>query len=111
MNALIKHRRKVEDSLLKSDLDFTQSLTLMFSKDESRQGMDKRPLTQSCVIAFSGKACRWLESEAIQSAVIASLPLLKVSEMVGYDPDSGTRPSVAARLEQLLRLLQVWCSF
>ncbi|CAK9102225.1 unnamed protein product [Durusdinium trenchii] len=84
MNALIKHRRKVEDSLLKSDLDFTQSLTLMFSKDESRQGMDKRPLTQSCVIAFSGKACRWLESEAIQSAVIASLPLLKVSEMVGF---------------------------
>ena len=106
MNALIKHKRKLEDALLKSDLDFTQALTLMFCKDAtSRQGADKRPLTQPCVVAFAGKGCKWQESDAVSSAVIGQLPLLKVSDMQGYDPETGARPSVASRLEQTLRYL------
>ena len=40
----------------------------------------------------------WQSSEPLHSHTISELPLVKVSEMKGYDADS--RPSAAARVEQ-----------
>ena len=100
MGALVKHQRKMEDMLLKSDLDFSQSLTLMFSKDSARQGSDKRPQTQGCMVPWASKANKWQDSEAIQSGILGPLQLVSVMEMQGYDPES--RPGPAARVEQTL---------
>ena len=102
MHALIKHARRLEDALLKTDLDITQKVTLLFSKDANRPGTDKRPLTQSCVSPVATKVCKWQESEAHQSGILQGLPLVKVSDMEGYDPENGQRPGAAARLEQNL---------
>ena len=102
MQAHMKHTRRVEDVLWKANLDITQRITLLFSKESSRQGSDKRPLTQTCIAPFAGKTCKWQDSEAHQTGVLGPLPILRVSEMVGYDPDSGMRPGAAARLEQTL---------
>lgn len=107
MNALLKHRRKLEDALLKSDMDFTNTLTLLYSKDSSRSGTDRRPLTQSVITPFAGKSCKWLETDTLQSALLGPLPLLKVSEMQGYDFDAGLKPGAAARIEQTLVIVIV----
>ena len=99
-----KHSRRVEDVLWKANLDIAQRVTLLFSKESSRQGSDKRPLTQTCISPFASKNCKWQDSEAHQTGVLGPLPILRVSEMVGYDPDSGMRPGAAARMEQTLGL-------
>lgn len=102
MQAHMKHSRKVEDVLWKANLDISQRVTLLFSKETTRQGSDKRALTQLCISPFAAKNCKWQESEAHQSGVVGPLPLLKVSEMVGYDADTGMRPGAASRVEQML---------
>lgn len=96
MNTVVKNTHRLQLALLNGDL--------IFAKEGSRQGSDKRPLTQNCAAISTGKACRWQESEALQNSALGPLPLLKVSEMQGYDPESGTRPGAAARLEQMLAL-------
>lgn len=45
-SANIKHKRKVEDMLLKTEADFSQSLTLVFQRESVRAGSDKRPTSQ-----------------------------------------------------------------
>ena len=98
----MKHSRKVEDTLWKASLDISQRVTLLFSKESTRQGSDKRALTQGCISPFATKNCKWQDSDAHQTGVLGPLPILKVSEMVGYDPDTGMRPGAAARVEQML---------
>ena len=73
-----------------------------FPRMPADRGTDKRPLTQSCVSPFATKVCKWQESEAHQSGILQGLPLVKVSDMEGYDPENGQRPGAAARLEQNL---------
>ena len=101
MSALVKHRRRLEDFLLKSDLDISNNLTLTFSKDASMSS-DKRAMTQPCYCVISSKNCRWLESEPLSTSVLGPLPRLRVSDMQGYDPETGSRPGAAARIEQNL---------
>eukprot|EP00435_Cladocopium_sp_Y103_P074177 s6_g47.t1 len=129
MNALIKHRRRLEDFLLKSDLDISNTVTLTFSKDASMSSdkrksdldisntvtltfskdasmsSDKRAMTQSCYCLLSSKTCRWLESDPLITSVLGPLPRLRGSDMQGYDPETGSRPGAAARIEQNLVLL------
>lgn len=100
LQPLVKRRRIVEDTLLKSDVDFTNQLVLLFQKDSVRTNVDKRPSSQVCMIVVGGKQNKWLESAAIQSQVIPQVPVCSVSEMQGYDTDS--KPGAAARAEQCL---------
>lgn len=94
--ALIKHRRHVEDSLLQKGLDVTQTVALQFSKPADANTSDKRRLLQSCLaVASDPKACPWSAP-----SVIGPAPLVKVSDMIGYDADS--RPGATARAEQRL---------
>lgn len=99
-SAIIKHKRKIEDALLKADADFSSQLTLCFQKDTLRAGSDKRAVTQPCLVAMVGKQNKWLESEGVTSGVMGPLPVCSVSDMQGYDAD--TRPSPSARVEQIL---------
>ena len=106
MNAFLGHTRKLQDALLKADLEMSNQLTLMFNKDSARSTTDKRPSTQVCVTPYAGKSCRWLEGDGLLGAVLGPLPLLKVSEMEGYDLEAGLRPGAAARLEQPLNMVE-----
>ena len=81
MGALMKHRHRLENTLLKADLDLTQTLTMTFAKDTSRSS-DKRPLTQA---SFPGPA-RTPNGRKVK----------------GYDLDTGSPP--AARLVKTLTL-------
>ena len=102
MAALLKHIRKLEDALLKGELDIAQRVTLLFTKESSRSSVDKRPLTQPCISPFASKTNKWQDCEAHTAGVISGLTLMKVSDMQGYDPESGSRPGAAARLEKIL---------
>ena len=102
MAALMKHKHKLEITLLKHELDLTQNLCLTYSKDSCRQGSDKRPQIQNCMAPWYGKGSKWQESEAFQSGLLGPLNLLNVMDMKGYDHDTGARPGPAARLEQTL---------
>ena len=100
----IKHGRQLEDALLNMKLDMTNPVTLIFKKDEAR-GSDKRRLVQRSFAAISSHfkgsdGCIWLKSNAIQSGYIDNLPLIKVTEMIGYDEIA--KPSPGARVEQSL---------
>ena len=68
MQPLVKRRRLVEDALLKSDVDFTNQMVLLYQKEAVRTNVDKRPSSQSCMIVVGGKQHnKWLESAAIQT--------------------------------------------
>ncbi|CAK9014178.1 FO synthase subunit 1, partial [Durusdinium trenchii] len=100
LSAVTKHRHQVELALLKADMDFSTSLTLAFQKESARSGADKRPASQVCLIAYSGKTCKWNSSDMLQNGFLGGVPLIKVSDMEGYDAE--TRPGAAARVEQIL---------
>lgn len=109
MQAIIKHRRKIEDGLIQgTDVELRQGVTLLFAKDSSRAASDRRPSTQNCLTVFADKSCKWTDSEALQAGTIGPLPLLRVSEMTGYDSETGSRPSAATRVEQMLYLICGW---
>ncbi|CAK9105767.1 Uncharacterized protein SCF082_LOCUS49288, partial [Durusdinium trenchii] len=97
MQALVKHSRRLEDALMKSELDITQRVTLLFQKEAARQGSDKRPLTQVAVSPVASKACKWSDCEVHQTGLVGPLPLVRVSDMEGYDPENGLRPGAGAR--------------
>lgn len=100
MHTLLKRKRLVEDSLLKKDIDFSNAVTLHFQKETVRVGTDKRPTSQQALLCFTGKQNEWLSSAAVSNGVIGPLPIVSVSDMQGYDPDS--KPGAAARAEQFL---------
>ncbi len=100
IGAVLKHQRPLEDALLAADMDFSQTMTLLFSKEQARSGSDRRPTSQACRIVTSSKQNKWLAGEKLQSGFMGDLPLIPVSQMVGYDPDA--RPSASARAEQIL---------
>ncbi len=99
MKAVIKHRRFLEDQLIGAQLDVLQQLTLTFDKSTLPAG-DKRPPWHPCLFVTSnlqGTAV-WDTCAAVASRSIGPCPLIRVSDMLGYDPDN--RPAPSARLEQ-----------
>lgn len=66
---------------------------------------DKRRAGQSALLVTT-TACQeensWLAGEVAKSLTLTSIPLIKVSEMLGYD--ENTRPGAGARIEQSLYL-------
>lgn len=100
LSAVCKNRIKLQEQLLKAQIDFSHNLCLSFSKESVRSGSDSRPATQTCWVTYSGKNCKWLTSELLQTGVLGPLPLMKVSDMEGYEAES--RPGAAQRIEQKL---------
>ena len=102
VQAALKHKRSLEDHLMSRHLDLSRSLTLVYKKQETSQRNDRRQMTQAAYIVTSEhtKSGAWQQSEALQTGVISDLPLIKVVDMRGYDPDN--KPGPAARTEQIL---------
>ena len=101
---VLKHSRSVEDALLSAKMDLTNSIILVFKKDDARQ-QGRRKSVQQCYAAMSAHfkgsdSCPWGKSAAIQAGYVDNLPLIKVTEMIGYDEIS--KPSPGARVEQFL---------
>ena len=107
ISAVVKHKRKIEDALLKADVDFSNQMTLSFAKESLRAGSDKRPGAQTCFVAMVGKGNKWAEADCVVNGVLGPLPLINVSDMQGYDAE--TRPSPAQRVEQTLHLIHICC--
>ncbi|CAK8996456.1 unnamed protein product [Durusdinium trenchii] len=92
--ALVKHRRSIEDSLLSAGFDVTTTLALLFEKPVDATGADRRGGCQTCLVLCSDiRSTPWTVPSAI-----GPMKLIKVNEMIGYDPDS--RPGATARAEQ-----------
>ena len=108
VNAQLKHKRLFEDNLLTRDLDLSHSVTMAFKK-EAEHRQDKRNGTQHAYAVHSGhmrfSQSLWASSDAVARGFIDNLPLIKVSDMIGYDADN--RPGAAARAEQFLGLSSV----
>ena len=99
--ARIKHRRTIEDYLIKNNMSYGQEVAVLYNKPDSTS-RDGRPMSQVCVLTLhtSYSESSWQESETVTSGRVGPYPLIKISDMVGYD--ETTRPSASARVEQKL---------
>lgn len=99
--AWIKHKRALEDSLKKSRMDVTQHVALSFDKSGSHAN-DRRSVLHQClfVTALDREQNAWSSCAAATKGVIGPCPLMRVSDMVGFDPDN--RFGAASRTEQRL---------
>lgn len=103
-DAWIKHRRVLEDALKKSRMDVTTPIALTFDKS-SNHANDKRSVNHQCLFVTSidhQQANGWITSAAVTKGVIGPCPLIRVTDMLGFDPDN--RLGAASRTEQFLAL-------
>ena len=94
--ALLNHHRTIEDTLHSKGVDINHKMSLHFQKPADSTAQDKRKIMQSCMACFS-------DAERLMwdpPTVISQLPLIKISDMRGYDAE--TRPGPSARAEQRL---------
>lgn len=97
-SALLKHRRTIEDGLMAADVDVTQTVALQFSLPPDARSSDRRTSIQTCIFAAPASATK--QSAWTPPSLIGPLPLIKSSDMIGYDADA--RPGPSARTEQNL---------
>lgn len=100
-SAVLKHRRTLEDSMVTNGLDIMRPVSLMFDKSNLSAG-DKREPWHPCLLvtATAQDNNAWLDSSAAQNRSIGPCPLIRVADMLGFDPDS--RPGASQRTEQFL---------
>eukprot|EP00438_Fugacium_kawagutii_P033434 Skav208820 [mRNA] locus=scaffold667:154263:157452:+ [translate_table: standard] len=101
--AVVKHRRGLEDSLVSQGLDIMRQVSLTFDKSSLPAG-DKREPWHPClfVTSMSAPENSWSDSAAAQNRSIGPCPLIRVADMLGFDGES--RPGAAQRTEQPLVL-------
>ena len=100
--ALLKHRRVLEDQLINAGLDIMQPVTLNFDKTNLPAG-DKREPWHPCLFctALVNENTAWDNCATALQRSIGPCPLIRVSDMLGFEAD-GNRPGASARLEQFL---------
>lgn len=99
--ALLKHRRSLEDGLASGGLDILTNTSVTYSKPNSA-GNDKRKLAQQALFLTTANTQSenvWTASSAWVSQTLGPVPLIKISDMIGYDSD--VRPTPGARTEQM----------
>lgn len=101
-SALVKHRRAVEDALVKLNLSLRHEVAVLYQKPEGSR--DGRGLAQQARFVLHSQHANasnpWNESPAVSDLRVGPCPLAKITEFIGYDPDA--RPGAAARVEQKL---------
>lgn len=77
-------------------------MLLRFDKPDSNRNDNRKP-AQPCLAAFSTnyKSHSFAECEALTSCTIGPVPLIKTSQMLGYDAETGSM-SAGLRTEQIL---------
>lgn len=83
-------------------LDVSSIVLLRFVKPESQKN-DARRSSQACIAAYSTsfKTNSFSEVEALRTSTIGPSPLIKTSQMLGYDAEDGSM-SAGLRTEQIL---------
>ena len=105
-----KHRRTLDDLLRAQKLQTTTLALLKFDKPDSSRS-DNRKLGQHCIVAVSTnyKSHGFAESDVLVSNTIGPVPLIKTSQMLGCDAETGSM-SAGLRTEQKLAL-SLWLFF
>ena len=94
--ALVKHRRILEDHFNGAKLDTTHVVGVYVTRPADAPTSDKRQGVHPAVaMRADPRLCPWTPPD-----MIGPIPLVRVSDMAGYDPDS--RPGATARVEQSL---------
>lgn len=101
-DVLVKHRRKIDDVLMSGGMYVLNQVCLQFVKQGS-SASDKRKTAQEAkfvVASENSSEGAWTSSQVWDRSVIQSIPLIRVADMIGYDPE--TKPGASARVEQTL---------
>lgn len=98
--ALIKHRHALDIALMKGGLSLIHTVTILFHKPDS-MASDKRALSQSAMACFHTHFSHhgFHGSTCVKEGKIGPVPLLKISDFVGYDQEVA-KPGASARVEQ-----------
>ena len=99
--AMIKHRHLLDLSFLKESLTVQNNVQILYTKPEAT-ARDSRNLCQSALATFHSSFldASWQNSSAVKEGKIGPCPLIRVSDMQGFDDDA--RPNPSARAEQFL---------
>ena len=99
--ALVKHRHQLELALLKGGLSVINSVQVLYTKPESGAS-DKRALAQPAMATFHSHFSdhAFLKSKPVRTGTLGPVPLIKFSELLGFDDVS--KPGASARVEQIL---------
>lgn len=108
--ARIKHRRTIEDHLVKGNMSIGQETTVFYVKPDAGP-RDGRPLAHVCLMTThnSYSDTPWMEADPVTAGRVGPFPLIRISDMLGYD--EATRPSASARVEQRLSFKSAFSAF
>ena len=98
---LVKHRRKLEDGLMNGGMYVLNRVSLQFVKQGSSSN-DKRKSSQEALLVVASENASdgsWTTSHIWEKLLINGIPLIRVSDMLGYDTES--KPGASARVEQI----------
>lgn len=100
-SAMIKHRHALDLAMLKSTLTLKDPVQILYVKPDST-GRDTRPYCQPAQATFHANFNNppLAVSEAVVRGRLGPCPLLRISDLQGYDEDS--KPGASARAEQML---------
>ena len=99
--AVLKHRRLLQDALNSAGFDVLRDVSLVFDKAGCPAG-DKRDPWHPCIFvtAVGHETNMWSECAVSSLRSIGPCPLIRVADMLGFDAEN--RPGAAARVEQKL---------
>ena len=109
--AVMRHRRAIEDGLMKLGLNLKNEIAILFKKAEGAR--DGRPMSQMARLAITKQfltTSPWLSSDAVQDGRVGPCELIKISDFIGFDQEAQ-RPGAAARVEQNLARLSCFLTF
>ncbi|CAK9054943.1 FO synthase subunit 1 [Durusdinium trenchii] len=98
VQALVKHRRHLEDFMMSHALDIARNVALIFQKPPGGSSSDKRQTVHPCLFVSSTnhETNAWHQSSVAQTNQVSDTPLIRVNEMLGYDTEDGSRKGVPA---------------
>ncbi|CAK9045245.1 unnamed protein product, partial [Durusdinium trenchii] len=85
--AVLKHRRQIEENLMKSKMSLANEVCILFAKPEARV-TDGRAMTQISLLSLRQNYTSnsdWNSSSAVTTARIGPAPLIRISDMKGVD--------------------------
>ena len=92
--AIAKHRRILEDHFMAARLDTSHQVALYVTRPADAPASDRRQgIHPAMSVTVDARSSPWTCPD-----MIGPVALVRVSDMIGYDPDS--RPGATARVEQ-----------
>ena len=99
---ILKHRRSIEDALLRHLLSVDKPVVLLFDRHPEYRGNNPSTHQGAAVVTHSqfSSSSAFNECKAVQEGRIGPIPLARVSDFIDYD--ESCRPGPAERVEQKL---------